>query len=102
MLKSMCKFNFRDVRSAMARFNRQVRQHVEEVGQEAVDYAVEHGDYHDVTGETRASNHYTVNADNSLTLYNDCDHAAALEANGRDVIGNAALFAERRLKDIFE
>ena len=102
MPKSTCKFNFSDVRPALARFHRQVHQKVEEVGQAAVDYAIEHGDYHDVTGETRASNHYKVDENNNLTIYNDCDHAAELEANGRDVIGSAALFAEQQLKQIFE
>jgi len=102
MPKSTCKFDFSDVAPALARFNRQVRKKVEEVGQEAVEYAIENGDYHDVTGETRASNHYKVDGNNNLTIYNDCDHAAELEANGKDVIGNAALYAEQRLKEIFE
>lgn len=102
MRKSICRFDFSDVRSAMSRFHRDMRKQVERVGQETVDYAVEHGDYHDVTGETRASNRYKVDANNNLTIYNECDHAAELEANGKDVIGNAALFAEQRLKEIFE
>ena len=55
MPKSMCKFDFKDVRPAFSKFNRQVRKKVEEIGQEAVEYAVENGDYHDVTGKTRAS-----------------------------------------------
>lgn len=102
MPKSTCKFDFSDVRPAFARFNRQVRKQVEQVGQDAVEYAIEHGDYHDVTGETRASNRYKVDENNNLTIYNECDHAAELEANGKDVIGNAALYAEQRLKEIFE
>lgn len=102
MVKSSCKFDFSDVRRTFSRFNRQVRKKVEEVGKEAVEYAIEHGDYNDVTGETRASNHFKVDENNNLTIYNDCEHAAELEANGKDVIGNAALFAEQRLKDIFE
>lgn len=102
MPKSMCNFNFRDVNRAFNRFNRQVRNKVEQVGQAAVDYAVEHGDYHDVTGKCRASNHYEVDANNNLHLSNDCGYADELEANGKDVIGNAALFAEQQLKEIFE
>lgn len=102
MLKSTCKFNFRDVRSAFARFHQQVRTKVEEVGQEAVNYAIENGDYHDVTGKARASNKYDVDENNSLVLSNDCGYADELEAEGKDVIGNAALFAEKRLKEIFE
>lgn len=102
MLKFSCKCDFGDVRLSLNRFNRQVRKAVEKVGQEAVDYAVENGNYHDVTGETRASNRFSVDGNNNLTIYNECDHAAELEANGKDVIGNAALFAEQQLKKVFE
>lgn len=41
MPKSMCKFDFKDVRPAFSKFNRQVRKKVEEIGQEAVEYAIE-------------------------------------------------------------
>ncbi len=101
MQNSICNFNFKDVPSAFNKFNRQVRKKVEEVGQAAVDYAVENGDYHDRTGKARASNHYEVDAHNNLKLYNDCGYADELEANGKDVIGGAALFAEQQLKEIF-
>lgn len=97
-----CKFDFSDVRPALLRFDRQVRKKVEEVGEEAVDYAIEHGTYHDVTGKTRSSNRYKVDGNNNLIVYNECDYAAELEAKGKDVVGNAAIFAEKRLKDIFE
>lgn len=102
MPKSMCKFDFSDVRPALSRFNRQVRKKVEEVGQEAVEYAIENGDYHDVTGKTRASNHYEVDEHNHLTLYNDSGYADELEANGKDVISGAAIFAEQKLREAFK
>lgn len=102
MPKSICKFDFSDIRPAFSKFNRQVRKKVEEVGKEAVEYAIENGDYQDVSGKTRASNHYEVDQNNNLTLYNDCGYADELEANGKDVIGGAALFAEQKLREAFK
>ena len=102
MPKSMCKFNFNDVRPALSKFNRQVRKEVEKVGKEAVEYAIENGDYNNVTGKARASNHYEVDENNNLILYNDCGYADEIEANGKDVIGGATLFAEQKLREAFK
>lgn len=102
MPKSMCKCDFRDVRKAFDRFDRDVRQAVAQVGEEAVEYAIENGTYRNRTGKCRASNHYAVTPNNSLRIYNDCGYANEVEANGKDVISGAALFAEKRLKEIFK
>ncbi len=102
MPKSICRFNFSDVRPAFSKFNQNVRNKVEEVGQKAVEYAIENGDYHDVTGKTRKSNHYEVDDNNNLKLYNDSGYADEIEANGKDVIGGAAIFAEQELRKAFK
>lgn len=101
MPKGMCSFNFNDVNKAFNKFKRDVRNAVEGVGVEAVNYAVENGTYRNVSGKCRRSNHYDVKPNGSLELYNDCGYADKLESEGKDVISGAALFAEQRLKDIF-
>lgn len=102
MLKYTFKCNFSDVKKALAQFDREVRRRMEEVGKSAVEYAVEHGSYHDVSGRTRASNKYEIEGRNNLRIFNDCPYAADLEAGGKEVISGAALFAEGELKEIFE
>lgn len=100
MRKSTCRFDFRDVRKALARFDDVVHAAVSEVGRQAVDYAVENGSYRDRTGNLRRSNRYEVDKRNNLRLYNEADYAQYVEAKGYDVISGAALFAEGKLKDM--
>lgn len=101
MPKSICKINFRDVRPAISRFQRQVRKKMEQVGEEAVDYAVKNGDYQDRTGYLRSRNQAKA-TDKRLEVFNDAEYAPYVEAKGYDVISGAALYAEQRLKEIFE
>lgn len=101
MPKSVCKIDFSDVRPAFSRFQRQVRQKMEDVGDEAVDYAVKNGNYHNRTGYLRSRNQAKA-TDKSLEVFNDAEYASYVEAKGYDVVGGAALFAEQRLKEIFE
>lgn len=101
MPRSICKADFRDVHAAMREMKRKVRSVMSQVGREAVDYAVEHGSYHDVTGHLRSSNKAEVEGD-KLKVYNDAEYAAEVEARGYEVVSGAALFAEKRLKEIFE
>ena len=101
MPKSICKINFRDVRPALNRFKRQVRQKMEEVGEEAVEYAVKNGDYQDQTGYLRSRNQAKA-TDKKLEVFNDAEYASYVEAKGYEVISGAALYAEQRLKEIFE
>lgn len=92
------KCDFSDVAKAFDDFNRKVREEVEKTGKEAVNYAIENGSYHDVTGHLRASNRYEVKQNNSLVLVNDADYASDIEARGDDVLSGAYLFAEQQLK----
>lgn len=97
----MCKFDLSDAYRKLDEYHHQIDAEMAAVGQEAVDYAVEHGSYHDVTGRLRRSNKYEVNAD-GLRIYNDAPYAADVEANGKEVISGAALYAEQRLKEKFQ
>lgn len=93
-------FDFSDVGEALSQFNAEVKGAMAEVGEEAVRYAKEHGDYQDRTGTLRKSNGYEVQ-DDGLLLRNDAEYASYVEAK-RDVLGNAALEADRLLKERFE
>lgn len=75
-----------------------VREVERRVGQAAVDYAVEHGSYHDVTGRLRASNRFEADSD-GLSLYNTAPYAADVESSGKEVLSGAALLAERMLRE---
>ena len=80
-------FDFSDVDSFFDEGEWEVEKKMIDVGDEAVKYAEEHGDYQDHTLTLRTSNDYDVNKD-GLTL--------------NDVLSSAALFAEKRLKEEFE
>ncbi len=56
-----------------------------DVGDEAVKYAEEHGDYQDHTLTLRTSNDYDVNKD-GLTLKNEAEYASFVESKGYDVL----------------
>lgn len=99
--------DFADVEAFFADGRRGVEQIMSEVGESAVDYAKQHGDYKDRSGNLRRSNKFKVE-DDSLILYNDAHsvtgelYAAKIEAKGHDVLSGAALFAEKELKERFE
>jgi hypothetical protein len=85
----------------------EVRDAVDRVGDEADEYDREHGDYKDHTGTLRRNNRHEVGTDGSLTLINDArngkgeGYASYVEAKGYQVRSGGALYAERRLKEIF-
>lgn len=97
-----CIFDFSDVAPALQAFDQAVDRQVDKVGKEAKDYNVEHGTYTDVSGHLRASNVYAVERNHSLLIGNEADYAEDVEARGEDVVTGGALYAEKRLKDIFE
>lgn len=79
----------------------EIREKLTMLGQEGVAYAVEHGDYHNVTGNLRASNRFEVNG-TTLRLYNGASYCDEVEARGKDVISGAILYTEERAKEIFQ
>ncbi len=103
MRKSTFNFDFSDIAPALKEFETKTRKQMESVGQKAVDYAKENGNYHDVTGRLRASNKYKVEQSAkgaTLEVYNDAPYAADVEAHGKDVISGAGLYAEKLLKEL--
>lgn len=100
MPKSIVDFDFSDVDAAISGFISDVISKEDAVGREAVDYAVGNGTYSDRTGRLRRSNRYRAD-ESGLELFNDAGYAPDVEARGHDVLGGAALLAEKRLREIF-
>lgn len=99
MLKYTCDFDFGDVDAAFQDCRAGVIDALCRVGEEAVDDAVENGDYRDVTGNLRRSNKYAVDEENlALTVYNDAPYAADVEARGHNVLKGTQLRTEAKLQ----
>lgn len=100
-------FDFSDVEDFFNEGEWEVEKKMIDVGDEAVKYAEEHGDYQDRTLTLRTSNKYDVDKD-GLTLYNDAtapngyQYASNVESKGFDVLSGTALLAEKQLKEEFE
>lgn len=91
-------FDFSDVDDAFDQFDQELKDTMTEVGEEAVQYAKDNGDYQDQTGTLRRSNEYEVD-ETGLTLKNEAEYASYVEAKGYEVLSGAALEAERLLKE---
>lgn len=94
-------FDFSDVDAAFDEFYEEAKEAMIEVGEDAVQYAKDNGDYQDHTGTLRKSNEYEVD-ETGLTLKNETEYASYVEAKGFEVLSDAALEAEKRLKEKFE
>lgn len=94
-------FDFSDVDQAFESFDSEVVSKISEVGEEAIQYAKDYGNYQDHTGTLRKSNEYETDI-TGLTLKNDTEYASNVESRGFDVESGAALYAEKRLKEEFE
>lgn len=95
------KYDFSDVDSFFSKGEWEVQKKMIDVGEEAVLYAEENGNYKDRTLTLRTSNEYDVEKDR-LILENTAEYASHVESKGYDVLSGAALFAEKRLKEEFE
>lgn len=99
--------DFSDVEGYFDDGMERVKSLMADTGEDAVEYAKEHGDYQNRTHTLRKSNKFKVSED-GLTLYNDAtaphgyQYAAKVESRGYDVLSSAALHAERKLKEKFE
>lgn len=91
-------YDFSDVEDVLSDMQDELEREMSSVGEQAVQYAREHGNYRNITGNLRRSNKYKVD-ESGLTIYNDADYASNVEQRGYDVISGAALFAEQRLKE---
>ena len=95
------KFDFSDVDGFLDDEEWEVQKKMIDVGEDAVRYAEEHGMYQDHTLTLRTSNKYDVDEE-GLTLTNEAEYASFVESKGYDVLGGAALYAEKKLKEEFE
>lgn len=71
-----------------------------EIGEEGVEYAINNGTYHNVTGRLRRSNESSAD-ERGITISNTAPYAEEVETR-HDVISGAALFIEKRCKEEFE
>lgn len=93
-------YDFSDIKEAMKKCFREVESKEEELGTMAVDYARQNGEYHDVTGNLRASNGYNV-VDDGIELFNNADYADDVESRGKDVLTGASIYLEKICKEEF-
>lgn len=94
-------FDFSDVDQFLKDGEWEVQKKMIDVGDEAVKYAEENGNYQDHTLTLRTSNDYDVD-ETGLTLKNEAEYASFVESKGFDVLSGAALYAKKRLKEEFE
>lgn len=93
-------YDLSDVLDTLKEVEQGIDRALNRVGQEAVEYAKEHGSYQNRTGNLRRSNKYKVDEE-GLTIYNDAPYASNVEQKGYEVLTGAVLFAEKRLKEEF-
>lgn len=90
--------DFSDVDPFFDKGEWEVQKKMIDVGDEAVRYAEDNGNYQDHTLTLRTSNGYNVEPD-KLILENTAEYASYVESKGYDVLSGAALFAEKRLRE---
>jgi len=90
--------DFSDVGTTFEQMDNEIVEREEEVGNDAVNYAKENGNYKNHTGKLRASNNFHADK-TGLELRNDADYASYVEAKGYDVLTGAALLAEKELNE---
>lgn len=94
-------FDFSSISSFFQELENEAIEAMNAVGKEAVEYAKENGSYRNRTGKLRASNKYEADS-TGLAVKNTAEYASDVESRGYEVISGAALYAEKRLKEIFE
>lgn len=98
-MKIRCKVDLNAIDKAWADFENGIKNAMKEVGERAVEYAVENGEYHNVTGRLRRSNKYEL-TEKGLRIYNTAPYAEEVQNRGLDVINGAALFAQSELEKL--
>ncbi len=93
-----CKCNSKGLDRILDKIKKEVVSVEREVGEKAVEYARQNGNYRDRTGHLRASNKFKAD-ESGLTVFNDADYASEVEAKGYEVVSSAALYAEELLKE---
>lgn len=93
-------FNFDDVEETFEQMRLEVVDAMTQCGETFVENAKQSGDYHDVSGNLRASNFYAIEPD-GLRLGNRANYASDVEARGRKVCTEEAFIAVKNLKQRF-
>ena len=93
--------DFSDVQPFFDEGKWEVEKKMIDVGDEAMYIAEKNGNYQDHTLTLRTSNKYDVD-ENGLTLENTAEYASYVESKGFDVLGMAALYSEKLLKEEME
>ena len=75
----------REIEQFFTEFRQEVKRHLEDLGQMAVDANVMEGDYHNVTGNLRRSNYYRATED-GLEIGNSAGYASEVASRGYNVI----------------
>lgn len=89
-----------ELRDRLSAFRDEAEARIREIGEAAVEVAVQNGTYHDVTGNLRRSNGFELHGD-TARLYNSAPYAEEVSARGHDVIDSAAAYLEEELsKDL--
>lgn len=79
-----------DIEQSLNALREEVRRHLADIGERAVQEAVKNGDYHDRTGTLRRSNTYTATPD-ELVIENNAPYASYVQAKGYNVLDTAML-----------
>lgn len=74
----------------------EAEERIREIGQSAVEVAVQNGTYHDVTGNLRRSNGFEY-SNGTARLYNSAPYAGEVSARGHDVLDSATAYLQEEL-----
>ena len=94
-IRTRCEIN--DVLSAVADAPHKVEQAFEAMGEDAVGYAREHGNYHDRTGNLRHNTHYEADREH-LRVENSMPYASYVEHRGYEVLSSAEDYIHDKYK----
>jgi hypothetical protein len=92
------KYDFSDLQRFFEQGESEVKAVEKEVGAAAVQYAIDTGSYQNRTGLLRKSNSSAV-TDEGLELRNSAYYASFVERKGFKVLADAALEAEKLLRE---
>lgn len=90
-----------DLTAELRAFQEKAEERIREIGQSAVEVAVQNGTYHDVTGRLRRSNAFEYD-NGTARLYNSAPYAEEVSARGHDVLDSASAYLIEELTKTIE
>lgn len=85
-----------ELREQLEALKSKAEERIREIGQSAVEVAVQNGTYHDVTGNLRRSNGFEY-SNGKARLYNSAPYAEEVSARGHDVLDSATAYLQEEL-----